>query len=693
MLYLPSEVFLAPRVTFDGRSSLIAPPDALTDCRLYYLRNNGRCVAPAAPSSLSAGAMQDARFCITYALSRNTAQRYCAETKIERYMTQEPTATKVASTPSFDTLPFAPFLQETIRTVGYTTPTPIQADAIPVILEGRDLIGLAQTGTGKTAAFVLPLLHKLSGGKKKGVQALILAPTRELAEQINDVIKTFSGRTGIRTVTVYGGVSHRNQISQLRTNVQIVVACPGRLMDHIRGNTIDLSGVDHLILDEADRMLDMGFMPDIKSIMAELPAERQTMLFSATMPEEIAQLTKSYLREPRTVRVKAEQPVALVTHSMLTLKQEEKSERLASWLRGNPNALAVVFTKMKHTAKRLGDRLTKDGVPAVALHGNLSQAQRQKALQGFRDGRFRALIATDIASRGIDVEGVTHVLNYDMPDTLEAYIHRTGRSGRASREGSAVSFVTRADRFMVRAIEKWINGPMIRLNSEEDADVTHSAASDDSETSQKNYRPQRPQRRSKDAPRRSQHRRDGDSQRRTARGSERSGDQPWRRERSEESFRERQPRARQGQRDQQRSLGGGRKPFKGQADIDPRANYVYREREPYFIDRGASEGANSRGKSRRPRIQGREPGREYGREYNRDQNRDAGRGEGRSDSRSERRNYGRSQGRSQERSQERSQGRTSERRSEGRTQGRSQSRGPGSRGGQGRQGYNRSPRP
>lgn len=523
---------------------------------------------------------------------------------------------------TFDSIPFAPFLQETIRTVGYTTPTPIQANAIPLILEGRDLIGLAQTGTGKTAAFVLPLLQQLSGSNKKGVQALILAPTRELAEQINDVIKTFSGRTGVRTVTVYGGVSHRNQISQLRTNVQVVVACPGRLMDHIRGKTIDLSGVDYLILDEADRMLDMGFMPDIKAIIAKLPAERQTMLFSATMPDEIAQLTKSYLREPETIRVRSEQPVALVTHSMLSVKQEEKSERLASWLRANPDALAVVFTKMKHTAKRLGDRLTKDGVPATSLHGNLSQAQRQKALQGFRDGRFRALIATDIASRGIDVEGVTHVLNYDMPETLEAYIHRTGRAGRASREGSAVSFVTRGDRFILRDVEKWLKTPLIRLNSEsEDAGE------------------EPPRQRSRSADERGGRQIRGRTGARGSRSGSRSraiaGDRGGtgyieRRGKSPEAHGDgaserpnqmgRQRRSRRDDGDNRgdfrggskrsfagdsrgRSFGGARRnrsgdrEFRGQADIDPKADFVYREREPYFIDRG--EGNTERG-NRKP---------------------------------------------------------------------------------------------
>jgi ATP-dependent RNA helicase RhlE len=631
-------------------------------------------------------------------------------------MTVEQAATQGAAVPSFDTLPFSPFLQETIRTVGYTTPTPIQADSIPLILEGRDLIGLAQTGTGKTAAFVLPLLQKLSGGKKKGVQALILAPTRELAEQINDVIKTFSGRTGVRTVTVYGGVSHRNQISQLRTNVHIVVACPGRLMDHIRGKTIDLSGVDYLILDEADRMLDMGFMPDIKAIIAELPPERQTMLFSATMPDEIAQLTKSYLKDPTTVRVKAEQPVALVTHSMLTVKQEEKAEKLASWLRANPESLAVVFTKMKHTAKRLGDRLTKDGVPTTSLHGNLSQAQRQKALQGFRDGRFRALIATDIASRGIDVEGVTHVLNYDMPDTLEAYIHRTGRAGRASREGSAVSFVTRGDRFMVRSIEQWLKSSMVRLNAESDEAGSEELSAEGDTRPRRTGRPsrnfrqgdrrggsrerseggerrprsnrlaegrsERPQR-SRDGSRApsqdysSDERRWGGSRgtgsddraprrgrgadetvRGPREGGERSAARQWRPRRDDDrgprdfsdrprrSFRSngdgersRGPRSSESRQDGERGTGrksfgregqregrssGGRgfrdstsrpfgrnrseKPFgrgpkassekgsfRGQADIDPKANYVYREREPYFIDRGEGKGGSSRG--------------------------------------------------------------------------------------------------
>ncbi len=631
-------------------------------------------------------------------------------------MTVETSTSGDAAVCSFDTMPLATFLKETIKTVGYTTPTPIQAGAIPLVLEGRDLIGLAQTGTGKTAAFVLPLLQKLSGGKKRGVQAIVLAPTRELAEQINDVIKLFAPRTGVRSVTIYGGVSHRGQIAQLRANAQVVVACPGRLMDHIRGGTIDLSGVDHLILDEADRMLDMGFMPDIRAIIAELPVERQTLLFSATMPDEIASLAKSVLREPTTIKVKSEEPVALVTHSMITVKQEEKGEALASWLRGNPEALVVVFTKMKHTAKRLGDRLTKDGVPATALHGNLSQAQRQKALKGFRDGRCRALIATDIASRGIDVEGVTHVINYDMPETLDAYIHRTGRAGRASREGSAVSFVTRGDRFILRDVEKWIGKSLIRLNggdelsgdapsenegrerrtrganterrggrsagrgapkrferpnrrvrtSEGDAErQPRDEASSD--TRRSDSRPRRfdredgrrggdrrqprfnrdsnyegrPNRRDGEA---AESRSDGRSsgrfgrsagyQGRGARRDERSGERrEWSRSDSrpaqEDSF-ERKPRgertggfsrggeraggfSRGGERTGGFSRGGERssgspgrrggagartggrgKSFRGQSDISPSSDYVYKERQPYFIEGGLSEGSKPR---------------------------------------------------------------------------------------------------
>lgn len=374
------------------------------------------------------------------------------------------TLTTSDSVNSFDTLELAPFLKKTIQTIGFTTPTPIQAQAIPLLLAGNDLIGLAQTGTGKTAAFVLPLLHKLSLSETpRATKALILAPTRELAEQINEVIQTFAPRTGIKSTTVYGGVSHSNQIRALRGKPEIVVACPGRLLDHIRGRTVDLSTVECFILDEADRMLDMGFMPDIRRIIEMLPEEKQTMLFSATMPTEIESLTHELLRNPKIVRVKTERPVALVTHSMYSLKDTDKQAMLGSWLSENPDGRVIVFTKMKHTAKRLAEKLGKGGFATTSLHGNLSQAKRAHSLSGFRDGDYRVMIATDIAARGIDVDGITHVVNYDMPDTLDAYIHRSGRAGRAMRTGDAVSFVTRSDGWILKQIEKYLGKPLARL--------------------------------------------------------------------------------------------------------------------------------------------------------------------------------------------------------------------------------------
>lgn len=366
---------------------------------------------------------------------------------------------------SFDDLPLAPFLKETIKEVGFTNPTPIQAQTIPLALEGKDIIGLAQTGTGKTAAFVLPIIEKIVAKKAKGLQALILAPTRELAEQIHEVIETFAPRTGIKSVTIYGGVSHGRQLDQLRRKPQIIVACPGRLLDHIGGRTIDLSWVETLVLDEADRMFDMGFLPEIKRIIGLIPKERQTLLFSATMPREIEDLTRGIQRDPVTVKVKTEEASALVTHSMYQVAQKAKPEMLSHWLTENKDALTVVFTKMKHTAKRLAEQLAKRGHHVTSLHGNLSQGKRLQSLSGFKDGRYTIMIATDIAARGIDVKGITHVVNYDMPENVEAYIHRTGRAGRASATGDAVSFVTREDTSLVRSIERWLKNPLVRLES------------------------------------------------------------------------------------------------------------------------------------------------------------------------------------------------------------------------------------
>jgi ATP-dependent RNA helicase RhlE len=392
-------------------------------------------------------------------------------------------------TNTFDDLPLADFLKETVKAIGYETPTPIQAEAIPLAVEGHDIIGLAQTGTGKTAAFVLPILQKISGSKEKGCKALILAPTRELAEQINDVIKQLAPRTGIKSVTIYGGMSHGRQISDLRAKPQIIVACPGRLLDHLGGRTVDLSGVETLVLDEADRMFDMGFLPEIKKIITKIPTERQTMLFSATMPPEIQELTRGIQNNPKIVRVKMEDAKSSVAHSLYQVAAKAKPQMLTYWLENNKGALVVVFTKMKHTAKRLAERLAKQGQHVTSLHGNLSQGKRQQSLNGFKDGRYRVLIATDIAARGIDVKGITHVINYDMPENLDAYIHRTGRAGRASSTGDAVSFVTRADASLLRSIERWLKSPVSRLETPDVSGI-------EVEVEETRERPQRGERRS-----------------------------------------------------------------------------------------------------------------------------------------------------------------------------------------------------
>jgi ATP-dependent RNA helicase RhlE len=367
---------------------------------------------------------------------------------------------------TFDDLPLAPHLKETIRTIGYTTPTPIQGHCIPHALEGRDVLGLAQTGTGKTAAFVLPILQRLRKTPNNGPRALILAPTRELAEQIHEVITMLSPRTGLRSMTIYGGVSHGRQLATLRTRPHIVVACPGRLLDHIRGGSISLADIETLVLDEADRMFDMGFLPDIRRILAQLPAERQTLLFSATMPDEIGELANNILKDPIVVRAKMDSPVASVKHGMFGISAGNKQGMLTSWLGANREALVIVFTKMKHTAKKLADRLSQEGHQATSLHGNLSQSQRLKSLGGFKDGKYRIMVATDIAARGIDVDGITHVIHYDMPESIDSYIHRSGRAGRASRHGEAIAFVTSEDRAIVRAVEKWLQAPLEQIGGD-----------------------------------------------------------------------------------------------------------------------------------------------------------------------------------------------------------------------------------
>jgi len=342
-----------------------------------------------------------------------------------------------------------------VAAAGYETPTPIQARAIPQVMNGRDVMGLAQTGTGKTAAFVLPILNRLLGDKYGGVRALIIAPTRELAEQIHQAIETLGRKTRISSVAVYGGVGINSQIRKLK-QADIVVACPGRLLDHIGRRSIDLSRLEMLVADEADQMFDMGFIPDIRRILKHLPKKRQTLLFSATMPPEIRRLAGDILRDPTTVQMGTTAPAETVSHALYPVAQHLKTALLLKLLGNTAAESVLVFTRTKHRAKSLGKKLAVAGYRSTSLQGNLSQGRRQAALDGFRDGTFQILVATDIAARGIDVTRISHVINYDIPSTPEAYIHRIGRTGRATRSGEAFTLVTGEDRDMVRAINRII---------------------------------------------------------------------------------------------------------------------------------------------------------------------------------------------------------------------------------------------
>jgi len=359
-----------------------------------------------------------------------------------------------------------PHVAAGVTAAGYTSTTPIQTQAIPLVMQGRDVMGLAQTGTGKTAAFVLPILHRLMQGERRHLRALVIAPTRELAEQINEAIGVLGKRTGLRSVTVYGGVSFNPQASGLRRGAEIVVACPGRLLDHIGQGTINLSRLEVLVLDEADHMFDMGFLPDIRRILKHLPNRRQTLLFSATMPEDIRNLAGDILNEPVTVRVSDNSAAETVSHALYPVPQHLKTSLLLELLHRTDTKSVLIFTRTKHRAKRLGEQLVKTGYRAASLQGNLSQARRQEAMNGFRNGTFQILVATDIAARGIDVTRVSHVVNYDIPSTTDAYIHRIGRTGRVSCNGDAYTLVAGDDTDMVQAIERVLGGPVERRTLE-----------------------------------------------------------------------------------------------------------------------------------------------------------------------------------------------------------------------------------
>ncbi len=340
-----------------------------------------------------------------------------------------------------------------IEALGYAAPTPIQLQSMPAILQGKDVMGLAQTGTGKTAAFALPILQRLMSGPRKIVRALIVAPTRELAEQIHEAIDGLGRATKLKSVTIYGGVNKNPQIRTLRQGVEIAVACPGRLLDLAEQGEIDLSRIEVLVLDEADRMFDMGFLPDIRRIVKRLPKNRQTLLFSATMPDDIRTLAGEVLRDPVIVRVGAGVPVSTVSHAVYPVAPHLKTALLMKLLDKTDTESVLVFTRTKHRTTRVAEQMQRAGLSVASLQGNLSQNRRQDALSGFRDGKYRILVATDIAARGIDVSGISHVINYDMPDTVDAYTHRIGRTGRAAKTGDAFTFVTPEDRGFVGDIE------------------------------------------------------------------------------------------------------------------------------------------------------------------------------------------------------------------------------------------------
>ncbi len=367
---------------------------------------------------------------------------------------------------SFQTFGLSKKLLRGIEEAGFTEPRPIQAKTIPRVLQGEDVLGLAQTGMGKTAAFALPICERLMQGRTRGTRALILAPTRELALQIEAETKLLAKYTNIRTQTVFGGVGAQPQIKGLRMNPDIVIACPGRLLDLMgRGNCINLDGLEVLVLDEADHMFDMGFLPDIKRILKELPEYRQNLFFSATMPREIRTLTDRILRDPVVVELNHSTPAETIDHALYPVEQPDKTDLLNHLFRERKFESAIVFLRTKHRARRLAQTLTNSGFNAIALQGNMSQAQRVKAMDGFRKGHYKILVATDIAARGIDVARVSLVVNFDMPNTPDAYTHRIGRTGRAERSGEACTFVTSEDFAMVKEIEKRLGSKIPRIKT------------------------------------------------------------------------------------------------------------------------------------------------------------------------------------------------------------------------------------
>src|SRR6266567_9000962 len=344
---------------------------------------------------------------------------------------------------SFSTFDLHPDLLRGIKELGFTRPTPIQIDAIPPAMAGKDVLAAAATGSGKTAAFVLPILNKLIGKKRGTTRALILTPTRELAAQIDEHLRDLAVHTPLSGAAVYGGVGAGPQEHAFRNGVDVIVATPGRLLDHFQYGYAKLEGLEILVLDEADRMLDMGFLPDIRRVLKHLPAKRQTLFFSATMPPPIMELTREMLHNPATINLERKSAPAIgIRQAVYAVREELKPALFVELMRRGDIGNVIVFTRTKHRANRLSDYLTKEDIPNAKIHGNRSQAQRTEALEGFKSGRYRCLVATDIVARGIDVEQLEHVVNFDVPHLPEDYIHRVGRTARADATGDAFTFVS-----------------------------------------------------------------------------------------------------------------------------------------------------------------------------------------------------------------------------------------------------------
>ena len=368
---------------------------------------------------------------------------------------------------SFETLNLNPQIQRAIKEEGYSEPTPIQAQAIPAVLDDKDILAAAQTGTGKTAAFTLPMLQKLSSKKGEGkryVRALVLTPTRELAAQVHQSVRTYGKYLKLKSTEIYGGVSMQPQTRALRNGVDTIVATPGRLLDHLNQRNVDLSRVEILVLDEADRMLDMGFINDIKKIIAELPHFRQNLLFSATFSDEIKRLSKTILKEPEMIKVAADNRTAeRIKQTIHPVDRAKKADLLSHLIGANDWKQVLVFTRTKHGADKLSRRLAQDGLPSTSIHGNKTQAARMKALKAFKEGRVRVLVATDVAARGIDIDRLGQVVNFDLPEVAEDYVHRIGRTGRAGNAGEAFSLVCVDEKHLLHRIEKLTGAQIERV--------------------------------------------------------------------------------------------------------------------------------------------------------------------------------------------------------------------------------------